>query len=173
MFILFVQSCMTSAASSYYDDVRLLDDYDNERGSRENRRARSGSKKRRSKSRVKPKQPPKPEPTKCIITVMYAGKSVHIPYDTQVFGSKDRITVYQQHCGGENLMVYHGMHEAGEKFQFVSKRHKEYPFGLSFYVDNIFDCRVSTCCEYRHKPETKIGGHFKVASITGAYPCLK
>ncbi len=53
----------------------------------------------------------KPEPV--IITMIYYGKGIKIPFDTQVFESKDEITIYQQHCGGENLIVYSGLHEKG------------------------------------------------------------
>ena len=54
-----------------------------------------------------------PPPT--ILTMIYYGMGIKIPYDTRVFESKDEIAIYQQHCGGENLLVYSGMHEAGGK----------------------------------------------------------
>ena len=56
----------------------------------------------------------KPEPV--TITMIYYGKGIKIPFDTQVFESKDEITIYQQHCGGENLIVYSGLHEKGGSF---------------------------------------------------------
>ncbi len=47
-----------------------------------------------------------------MITMIYYGKGINIPYDTQIFEAKDEITIYQQHCGGENLLVYAGLHQA-------------------------------------------------------------
>lgn len=54
---------------------------------------------------------PKQEPV--VLTMIYYGKGIKIPFDTQVFESKDEIVIYQQHCGGENLLVYSGLHEKG------------------------------------------------------------
>jgi hypothetical protein len=48
-----------------------------------------------------------------ILTMKYYGKDINIPFDTDVFDAKDEISIYQQHCGGENLLVYEGFHEAG------------------------------------------------------------
>ena len=49
------------------------------------------------------------------------------------------------------------------------------PFGLSLYVDGLIDCRVSTCCEYKHGPGRLIGpakqAHFAVVGIEGGAPC--
>lgn len=87
---------------------------------------------------------PKQEPTPVMVTMYYYGKSVNIPFDTQVFEYRDEIAIYQQHCGGENLIVYSGLHQAGDKFEFRSKRHKEYPFSLTIYINGTYDCRIST-----------------------------
>ena len=54
---------------------------------------------------------PQPEPT--ILTMIYYGKNVKIPFDYEIFEPKDEISIYQQHCGGENLLVYHGLHQDG------------------------------------------------------------
>ena len=56
---------------------------------------------------------PKREPVQIGVTMLYYGKGINIPFDTQVFESKDEIAVYQQHCGGENLLVYSGLIEPG------------------------------------------------------------
>ena len=49
------------------------------------------------------------------------------------------------------------------------------PFGLSLYVEGLIDCRVSTCCEYKHGPGKLIGppkqAHFAVVDIEGGSPC--
>ena len=111
-----------------------------------------------------------------IVTMIYYGKGINIPYDTQVFDSKDEIAIYQQHCGGENLLVYSGLHEAGDKFSFKSKRHKEFPFSVSIYINGTYDCRISTCCEYRHSLNVRIGGktgRFGITNVTGEHPCVK
>lgn len=55
----------------------------------------------------------KREPVKVMITMLYYGKGINIPFDTQMFESKDEIKIFQQHCGGENVLVYSGLHEAG------------------------------------------------------------
>lgn len=49
------------------------------------------------------------------------------------------------------------------------------PFGLSLYVEGLIDCRVSTCCEYKHGPGKLIGplkqAHFAVVEVEGGSPC--
>ena len=82
-------------------------------------------------------------------------------------------------------------------FSFDSKRHKEYPFSLTIYINNTYDCRVSTwyeyywflylpqaylfiflnnSCEYRHTLNVRIGskkGKFSFVKVTGDKPCYK
>jgi hypothetical protein len=120
-----------ASASSNYDDVRLVDDYDENEFAR-NLRAASGprclrrsassaaSKRPKSKKREGSPTRARVEPAQCVITLVYLGSSVNIPFDTQVFSRKNRITIYQQHCGGENLMVYSGLHEPGGIYRFHS-----------------------------------------------------
>ena len=45
--------------------------------------------------------------------MIYHGKGINLSYDKRILGSKDEISVMQQHCGGENLNVYTGFLEAG------------------------------------------------------------
>jgi len=40
-------------------------------------------------------------------------KGINLAFDKDVLGSKDEISVMQQHCGGENLTVFSGFLEAG------------------------------------------------------------
>ena len=61
-------------------------------------------------------------------------------------------------------------------FEFISYRHRGFPFSLSLYLDGQMDSRVSTCCEYRHSRGAKIGGkqgHFSLLRVDGAIPCYK
>lgn len=68
----------------------------------------------------------KREPVQIAVTMLYYGKGINIPFDTQVFESKDEISIYQQHCGGENLLVFSGLVETGSnkndlKHPYMSK----------------------------------------------------
>ena len=83
--------------------------------SKHGRGQRSRSKKGRSQfKRSFSAAAPKPQEVEPItVTMLYYGKGINIPYDTQVFDSRDEISVYQQHCGGENLLVYTGLVEPG------------------------------------------------------------
>ena len=63
-----------------------------------------------------------------------------------------------------------------DTFSFISRRHHQMPFGLSLYIDGLIDCRVSTCCEYKHQCGRRIGGksaHFQLIGIDGGKPCYK
>lgn len=42
----------------------------------------------------------------CQITMVYYGPHTKVDYDHLVFDEVDEIIVMQQHCGGENLIVY-------------------------------------------------------------------
>lgn len=63
-----------------------------------------------------------------------------------------------------------------DTFSFISRRHRGYPFSLSIFMDGRVDCRVSTCCEYKHAKGVKLGGkmgHFSLLKVEGATPCYK
>ena len=45
--------------------------------------------------------------------MIYYGLHTKVDYDHSVFDSTDEIMVMQQHCGGENLIVYKGNHRPG------------------------------------------------------------
>lgn len=63
-----------------------------------------------------------------------------------------------------------------DQFSFNSRRHSDYPFGLSLYVKGLIDSRISTCCEYKHRHGVKLGGergHFAILSVEGSKPCIK
>ena len=87
---------------------------------------RSKSKKNKSKKRLTfPIQSQRaltavPKHDKVIVEMIYFGKGLKIPFDTQLFDVNDEISICQQHCGGENLIVYTGMlSEGGGLLKFI------------------------------------------------------
>ncbi|XP_045147674.1 glutamate-rich protein 3, partial [Echinops telfairi] len=118
---------------------------------------------------------PKTSPhSNAVITMIYLGKSVHLAYDGSDFG--DEIKVYQQHCGGENLCVYKGRLLEKETFQFISKRHHGFPFSLTFFLNGIQVNRLSSCCEYKHRKGSRLGGkrgYFGFVCVERSSPCYK
>ncbi|XP_026708474.1 glutamate-rich protein 3-like [Athene cunicularia] len=108
------------------------------------------------------------------ITMAFLGRNLHL------FGkdadNRSEIRVYQQHCGGENLCVYKGNLLEGETFQFISRRHKGFPFSLTFILNGLPVDRLSCCCEYRHRRPSTVGGrhgYFRFVSVEGASPCYR
>ncbi|XP_023389694.1 glutamate-rich protein 3 [Pteropus vampyrus] len=109
-----------------------------------------------------------------VITMIYLGKNLHLSYDHPDF--RDEIKVYQQHCGGENLCVYKGRLLEKETFQFISKRHHGFPFSLTFFLNGIQVNRLSSCCEYKHRKSSRLGGkrgYFGFVSVERSSPCYK
>ncbi|XP_073935855.1 glutamate-rich protein 3 isoform X2 [Castor canadensis] len=108
------------------------------------------------------------------ITMIYLGKNVHLSYEDTDF--RDEIIVYQQHCGGENLCVYKGKLLEKETFQFVSKRHHGFPFSLTFFLNGMQVNRLSSCCEYKHRNGSRLGGkrgYFGFVCVEKSSPCYK
>ncbi|XP_021564227.1 glutamate-rich protein 3, partial [Carlito syrichta] len=108
------------------------------------------------------------------ITMVYLGKSVHLSCDNP--DCRDEIKVYQQHCGGENLCVYKGKLLEKETFQFISKRHHGFPFSLTFFLNGMQVNRLSSCCEYKHRKGSRLGGkrgYFGFVCVERASPCYK
>ncbi|XP_048208093.1 glutamate-rich protein 3 [Perognathus longimembris pacificus] len=109
-----------------------------------------------------------------LITMIYLGKSVHLSYGDTDF--QDEIKIYQQHCGGENLCVYTGTVLEKETFQFISKRHHGFPFSLTFFLNGMQVNRLSSCCEYKHRKGSRLGGkrgYFGFVCVEKASPCYK
>ncbi|XP_053511506.1 glutamate-rich protein 3 [Artibeus jamaicensis] len=109
-----------------------------------------------------------------VITMIYLGKNVHLSYDHPDF--RDEIKVYQQHCGGENLCVYKGKLLEKETFQFISKRHHGFPFSLTFFLNGLQVNRLSSCCEYKHRKGSRLGGkrgYFGFVCVERSSPCYK
>nr|XP_061790379.1 glutamate-rich protein 3-like [Nerophis lumbriciformis] len=108
------------------------------------------------------------------VTMVYFGKSVHLSHDSE--DPRDEVKVFQQHCGGENLCVYKGKLSEGESFQFVSRRHRGFPFSLTFFLNGLQVERLSSCCEYKHRRGARLGGkhgHFGFSAVERASPCYK
>uniref|UniRef100_A0A8C6RBG9 Glutamate rich 3 n=1 Tax=Nannospalax galili TaxID=1026970 RepID=A0A8C6RBG9_NANGA len=109
-----------------------------------------------------------------VITMVYFGKNVHLSYDDTDY--RDEIKIYQQHCGGENLCVYKGKLLEKDNFQFVSKRHCGFPFSLTFFLNGIQVNRLSSCCEFKHRRSSRLGGRrgcFGFVCVEKASPCYK
>ncbi|XP_005871979.1 PREDICTED: glutamate-rich protein 3 isoform X1 [Myotis brandtii] len=109
-----------------------------------------------------------------VITMIYLGKTVHLRYNYPEF--QDEIQVYQQHCGGENLCVYRGKLLEKETFQFISKRHHGFPFSLTFFLNGMQVNRLSSCCEYKHRKGSRLGGkgsYFGFVCVERSSPCYK
>ncbi|XP_036880286.2 glutamate-rich protein 3 isoform X2 [Manis javanica] len=118
--------------------------------------------------------PKTPLHSNAAITMIYLGKNVHLSYDHTDF--RDEIKVYQQHCGGENLCVYKGKLLEKETFQFISKRHHGFPFSLTFFLNGMQVNRLSSCCEYKHRKGSRLGGkrgYFGLVCVERSSPCYK
>ncbi|XP_076438005.1 uncharacterized protein LOC143277146 isoform X2 [Babylonia areolata] len=112
--------------------------------------------------------------TLCRVAMRYHGWALNLARERTDLTQE--VVVEQQHCGGNTLTVFKERLEPGSKFEFISYRHRGFPFSLSLYVDGQMDSRVSTCCEYRHSRGAKIGGrqgHFSLLRVTGAVACYK
>ncbi|XP_072537301.1 glutamate-rich protein 3 [Salminus brasiliensis] len=108
------------------------------------------------------------------VKMIYFGKSVHLSHD--LMDLRDEVKVFQQHCGGENLCVYKGRVKEGETFQFVSRRHRGFPFSLTFFLNGLQVERLSSCCEFKHRKGSRLGGrhgHFGFTGVEGASPCYR
>ncbi|NWV15780.1 ERIC3 protein, partial [Ptilonorhynchus violaceus] len=118
--------------------------------------------------------PKSPLCSNVFVTMVYLGKSVHLSQSDDDY--RDEIRVYQQHCGGENLCVYKGKLLEGETFQFISKRHRGFPFSLTFLLNGIQVDRLSCCCEYKHHRRSQLRGrrrYFRILNVEGASPCYR
>ncbi|XP_056628334.1 glutamate-rich protein 3-like isoform X1 [Triplophysa dalaica] len=108
------------------------------------------------------------------VRMVYFGKSVHLSHD--LMDLRDEVKVFQQHCGGENLCVFKGKLRERETFQLVSRRHQGFPFSLTFFLNGLQVERLSSCCEFKHRKGSRLGGrhgHFGFCSVEGASPCYK
>lgn len=68
------------------------------------------------------------------------------------------------------------VHLLVEVFQFVSRRHQGFPFSLTFFLNGLQVDRLSSCCEFKHRKGSRLGGrhgHFGFCGVEGASPCYK
>uniref|UniRef100_A0A3P9A727 DUF4590 domain-containing protein n=2 Tax=Esox lucius TaxID=8010 RepID=A0A3P9A727_ESOLU len=112
--------------------------------------------------------------SKVCVSMVYFGKTVHLSHD--LMDLRDEVKVFQQHCGGENLCVFRGRVQEAETFQFVSRRHRGFPFSLTFFLNGLQVERLSSCCEFKHRKGSRLGGrngHFGFSKVEGASPCYR
>ncbi|XP_055367989.1 uncharacterized protein LOC129604660 [Betta splendens] len=106
------------------------------------------------------------------VTMTYLG---HGQRGAGLRSAPDELKVLQQVNGGENICVFKGSVRPGEQFQFVSQRHRGFPFSASLHVNGLVATRISCCCEYRYAPGFQQGrkGCFRLAWLQGGAPCYR
>ncbi|ELT88540.1 hypothetical protein CAPTEDRAFT_170265, partial [Capitella teleta] len=112
--------------------------------------------------------------TMCDVHMHFFGSNLNLDYEK--FDPRDEIMVEQQHCGGNTLIVFKEKILPASDFCFTSRRHRGYPFSLTFYVNGVLDCRLSACCEFKHQVGSRLGGskgHFGVLGVEGGVPCYR
>lgn len=110
------------------------------------------------------------------VTMKYLGSSLNLTSDMFPASKLSEVQVIQQHCGGSTICVFRELLPPNTMFTFVSRRHRGSPFGLTINLNGVCNIRVSSCCEYKHKPGYRIGGkssHFSLVQVQGAAPCYK
>ncbi|NXB24639.1 ERIC3 protein, partial [Rhagologus leucostigma] len=116
--------------------------------------------------------PKSPLCSNAVVTMVYLGKSRNVSLSYYM----EEVTVYQQHCGTENICVYKGKLLEGDIFQFISKRHQGFPFSLTFFLNGMQIDRLSCCCEYKHQRRSRLRGrhrYFRILNVEGAFPCYR
>ncbi|XP_074525770.1 uncharacterized protein LOC141790037 [Halichoeres trimaculatus] len=106
------------------------------------------------------------------VTMTYLGQG-HL--GSRSGSEKDELKVLQQVNGGENICVFKGLVTAGEQFQFISQRHRGFPFSATLYVNGLMVARISSCCEYRYAPGFQQGKRscFRLTWLAGGVPCYR
>ncbi|XP_034547179.1 uncharacterized protein LOC117818424 isoform X2 [Notolabrus celidotus] len=106
------------------------------------------------------------------VTMTYLGQGLQGSRSGSI---KDELKVLQQVNGGENICVFKGQVTAGEQFQFISQRHRGFPFSATLYVNGIMVARISSCCEYRYAPGFQQGKRscFRLTWLAGGIPCYR
>ncbi|XP_066933673.1 glutamate-rich protein 3-like [Clytia hemisphaerica] len=110
------------------------------------------------------------------VTMKFLGSNLQLASDMFPANKLSEIQVIQQHCGASTVCVFREMIPPNTVFTFVSRRHRGSPFGLTINIDGIKNIRISSCCEYKHKPGYRLGGknsQFGLISVQGAAPCYR
>lgn len=94
---------------------------------------------------------------RCLVTMHYYGDPIRL---SELWSyRKDEITVEQQHCGGNTLVVFRGRLAPGSDFSFPSMRRRDFPFSLTIYIEHQQNTRISVCCEAKHRKGVRLGGN--------------
>lgn len=123
------------------------------------------------------------------MTFQYLGDTVKL---SRTFPLQNYIEVHQQHCRGNTVCLFKGyLRPQGntiltemkiltfiiiETFRCVSRRHYGMPLGLTLYINGLVNCRLSSCCEYKHAQGSLVGGksaNFRLVSVEGGKPCYQ
>ncbi|XP_037830498.1 glutamate-rich protein 3 [Kryptolebias marmoratus] len=106
------------------------------------------------------------------VTMTYLGQGL---WGSGLKSTQDELKVLQQMNGGENICVFKGLVNPGEQFQFVSQRHRGFPFSATFYINGLMVTRISSCCEYRYAPGFQQGRKscFRLTWLAGGMPCYR
>ncbi|XP_056890070.1 glutamate-rich protein 3 isoform X2 [Takifugu flavidus] len=107
-----------------------------------------------------------------VITMTYLGQGHR---GSILEPTQDELKVLQQVNGGENICVFKGLVSPREQFQFVSQRHRGFPFSITLYINGIMVARFSSCCEYRYAPGFQQGRKscFRLIWLAGGIPCYR
>ncbi|UJR32769.1 hypothetical protein I4U23_020229 [Adineta vaga] len=109
------------------------------------------------------------------VTMIYYGSQLNRDSNHDWYQSDgDEIVVMQQYSSGENLLVYKGFVKLNETFTFESRRHPNYPFALTLYINSYIDSRLSVCCEYKYKNNVRLyrnRGSFGIYDVQKVKPC--
>ncbi|XP_022253853.1 glutamate-rich protein 3-like isoform X2 [Limulus polyphemus] len=114
----------------------------------------------------------------CAVTLLFHGTIQRMKswFSQKSRYDKQEVVVLQQHCGGHPITVYKNQLTPGDEFTFTSRRHMGYPYSVVIFVDGLRVLHLSTCCEYRHKIGTKLGGkqgQFSLVNVYGSHPCFR
>jgi len=107
---------------------------------------------------------------KCHIIIFESVAAVVVEYVNRV------VSVFQHHHTTTVFVCIYGSLYAAARFTFESHRYHTSPFSLTLYVNGKQDCRLSVCCEYKHKAGVRLGGkrgHFGIVGVEGSSPCYR
>ncbi|XP_076306723.1 uncharacterized protein LOC143223117 isoform X2 [Tachypleus tridentatus] len=124
------------------------------------------------------KKTPEVGRNQCEVTLLFHGTVQRMKswFSEKSEHDMQEVVVLQQHCGGHPITVYKNQLTSGDEFTFTSRRHIGYPYSVVIFVDGLRVLHLSTCCEYRHRIGTKLGGkhgQFSLVNVCGSHPCFR